>query len=393
MRILVNAIPLTGILTGIHRYVRCLYRELQMLSAVSVAYLTRGSCLSTMPSQPDANQWSRRIERVWHMPDSVIVGLRVLDRLAYEYRIRALCRNHRYDIVHETALFPPAVSDLPVIYTLHDLSLLKHRDKHPQDSVWFFDLFFRRRLPYAAHIVTVSEFIRKEVIEELGVPASAVTAVPLAAQPVFYPRSKAQVISTLDRHGWPHEYILFVGTLEPRKNLSLLIQALALTATKVPLLLAGWAGWGNKQWQSDICRLGLERRVLLTGYVDEEALACLYGGASVFVYPSLYEGFGLPLLEAMACGCPVICSNTSSLPEVSGDAAVLFDPEDAAALADAIDGVLNDVHWRQSLVDQGLRRARLFTWHNTALRTLEVFAKVAGQKDDKRKSRQSFQVM
>ena len=133
------------------------------------------------------------------------------------------------------------------------------------------------------------------------------------------------------------EYLLFVGSLEPRKNLPLLIQAMQLCNTNISLLIVGWEGWGDKSWMQTIRESGLTQRIILTGYVDDETLACLYSGASAFVYPSLYEGFGLPILEAMACGCPVICSDVASMPEVAGDAAIRIDPASAEDLAAAID--------------------------------------------------------
>jgi alpha-1,3-rhamnosyl/mannosyltransferase len=152
------------------------------------------------------------------------------------------------------------------------------------------------------------------------------------------------------------------------------------------LILAGWQGWGGPDWESDLERLKLRERVVCTGYVDEEALACLYSGAAAFVYPSWYEGFGLPVLEAMACGCPVICSNTSSLPEVAGDAAILIDPRDVEGLANALDTVLDDSALQQSLAQLGLKKAAEFSWENTALRTLEVFANVVESRAVRRKS-------
>jgi glycosyltransferase involved in cell wall biosynthesis len=378
MRILVNALPLVGVLTGIQRYVRCLYRQIERFSQVSVAYFTGMKCLSEMPAQADPSVWGKRAERLWQLPDAIVTALRIGHWANFEWRLRSLSRSQPFDLFHETTTFPPAIDRLPVVYTLYDLSLLKHRDKHPRERVWFYDLFFKRRLPYAAHILAISEFMRQELIEELRFPPDRVTAVPLAPEPVFHPRPADHIKLVLERAGWPTEYLLFVGTLEPRKNLSMLIQALARTRSDIPLLLAGWRGWGDLDWWRDVQRLGLRDRVMWTGYVDEETLACLYCGAAALVYPSWYEGFGLPVLEAMACGCPVICSNTSSLPEVAGDAAILVDPGDAEALAHALDALLDDSGLRSSLSARGLLRAREFSWEKTAVQTLTVFAKVAG---------------
>jgi alpha-1,3-rhamnosyl/mannosyltransferase len=252
-----------------------------------------------------------------------------------------------------------------------------HRDKHPRERLWFSDLFFKRRLPHAAHIITVSHFVRDEVIDYLRVPPHKVTAIHLSHGPTHYPRPREVIEETLNRRGWPKEYVLFVGTLEPRKNLSVLVKALSIMETDIPLLLTGWSGWGEKPWLREIVALGLQNRVVVTGYLDDETLAHVYAGASAFVYPSHYEGFGLPVLEAMACGCPVICSNCSSLPEVAGDSAILIDPQDPELLANALDGVLHDSCLRQRLIYSGLQRARAFSWSKTAVETLNVFEKIS----------------
>ena len=152
-----------------------------------------------------------------------------------------------------------------------------------------------------------------------------------------------------------------------------------MAETKIPLILAGWQGWGDKEWMRLIQDPKLRQRVFFAGHVDDETLACLYTGASVFVFPSLYEGFGLPILEAMACGCPVICSNAASLPEVVGKAALQIDPTDAEGLARALDIVLTDSKLRQSLIQQGIERASQFSWKETAVKTLEVFRKLGSE--------------
>lgn len=170
-----------------------------------------------------------------------------------------------------------------------------------------------------------------------------------------------------------------MGTLEPRKNLQLLIKALSMLRSDIPLLLAGWSGWGERNWWDEIERLGLKKRVILTGYVDELSLARLYAGASAMVYPSFYEGFGLPVLEAMASGCPVICSNCASLPEVAGEGAIQVDPHDPEALGHSLEKVLYDSELRSGLVAAGLQRAGLFSWKKTASQTLDIFTLVAGR--------------
>ena len=386
MNIIVNALPLTGLLTGISRYVRCLYTHMQQLPDISVSYFTGPDCLSEMPQQAEPVSWSRAVKKIWQLPDAFVLGLRTLHWLNFERLIRRTCKQGKCNLYHETAFVPAAVDNIPIVYTLHDLSLINHSATHPRERVWFFNLFFKRRISYASHIITVSEFMRNEIIEQLGIHPDTITAIHEAPDGNFYPRSKTDIEAILERYRLPREYVLFVGTLEPRKNMSLLIKALSRTRMDVPLILAGWKGWGDKKWLDDIKLFGLEKRVFFTDYVDEETLACLYSGASAFIYPSLYEGFGLPVLEAMACGCPVICSHVASLPEVAGDAALFIDPLDPDDLAHKIDQVLEDTVLRTMLVEKGLQRAKVFSWQKTAAQTLDVFKNVIAAYSSARKT-------
>jgi glycosyltransferase involved in cell wall biosynthesis len=376
MNIIVNAIPLTGLLTGISRYVRCLYTALQRMQDVSISYFSGRSCSTSMPSQAEPASWTHKTELIWRMPDCFVTAIRSLFWLSFERRLRAACWGSHFDIYHETGFFPAAVKNMPVVYTMYDISLLKYRAEHPRERVWFFDLFFKRRIKYAAHIITISDFMRKEIVNTLGIAENHITAIPLAHDAFFYPRQEKEIDRALADHRFPREYILFVGTLEPRKNISLLIRALSMTKSEIPLILVGWSGWGDKTWWREITELGLEKRVHAADYLNEETLACLYSGARALVYPSLYEGFGLPVLEAMACGCPVLCSNTSSLPEVAGTAALFVEHDDPDYLARKIDRILQDSAERNILIEKGLQRAALFSWEKTAEQTVELFKRI-----------------
>ncbi|MDZ7664841.1 MAG: glycosyltransferase family 1 protein [Desulfotignum sp.] len=179
-----------------------------------------------------------------------------------------------------------------------------------------------------------------------------------------------------EKYGLPHDYLLFVSSLEPRKNISLLIDALAAAKTDIPLVLVGWHGWGEKAWLEKMDTLLQKNRIILTGHVPDQDLKAVYTGAAALVYPSLYEGFGLPLLEAMACGCPVICSNTASMPEVVKDAALLIDPSSSDSLAHAIDTMVHDTRVRTALIQKGFVRAGQFTWEKTARQTIDIFKRV-----------------
>jgi glycosyltransferase involved in cell wall biosynthesis len=191
-----------------------------------------------------------------------------------------------------------------------------------------------------------------------------------------------QFAAVQQRYGLPPQYLLFVGTLEPRKNLTTLLHAYAMLraescAADVKLVVAGRTGWLYAEIFDTVKRLGLEKEVIFTGFVDDADLPDLYRGAQVFVYPSLYEGFGLPILEAMASGIPVLTSDLASMPEVAGDAAVLVDPRDPKAIAEGIVRILAEGRLRDALIQKGLSRARHYTWESVAQQTLELYAALA----------------
>jgi len=377
MNIIVNALPLQGLLTGISRYVRCLYAELLKTPHVSATFFNGVSSSAAMPSQAEPVAWAKSTELIWRLPDFLVAVLRGVHWMKYERKLRAVCKKTQYAVYHETGFIPPALPDVPIVYTLYDISLVKYRAEHPRERVQFFDFFFKRRRQYADHIITISEFMKQEIVATLGFDPDRVTAIPLASDPVFSPRHDELIASACAALAIPKDFLLCVGTLEPRKNIALAIQALAQAKTDIPLVLTGWQGWGDKGWWDLIKKAHLEKRIFITKYVTDEMLACLYSGARALVYPSFYEGFGLPVLEAMACGCPVICARSSSLPEVAGDAALFVDPHDASDCAAAIEKAVCDSALNDSLKLRSCKRASEFSWQRTARRTFEVLDSVS----------------
>jgi glycosyltransferase involved in cell wall biosynthesis len=231
----------------------------------------------------------------------------------------------------------------------------------------------------ADSVITFSEYAKREVSEELSVDPERIHAIPLAPGDEFKPEvDSIRVQKSLDRWGlMAGRYVLSVGTLEPRKNHVTLIRSFSRLLRiaddrTLKLALVGPKGWLYEPIFREIEQLGLEQRVAWIG--DADTLVALYNGAAAFVYPSIYEGFGLPPLEAMACGTPVIASSASSLPEVVGNAAILINPLDEERLCFELQRVLNDQALRQALRKRGLARAQLFTWTKTARRTLEAYA-------------------
>lgn len=382
MRILVNAVPLVGLQTGIGRALRNLYRAVEAADqgdgAVRATYFDGFGVHQRIPPAAKPSVWARRTDALWKLPDPMVTALRVVLQLQYERRLRPLLGSKAFDFYHETAFFPAAQRRVPTVFHLFDFSLDRYAHTHPRERVWFHRLFFRRRLAYASHVVTISRFVMEEARSRLGLEKDRLSVVPLAADAVFFPRSASEIEVVRRQFGLQGPYFLFVGSLEPRKNLRLVWNALQRLKATVPLVLAGWHAWGEKSWLAEALSpsVACTSRVVLTGFVDDATLAALYTGATALVYPSLYEGFGLPVLEAMACGCPVVCSNTSALPETAGDAALYIEPHDADGLANVLERLLTDVAMRETCRSRGLERARAFSWEKSAQAMGYVFRKL-----------------
>jgi glycosyltransferase involved in cell wall biosynthesis len=232
-----------------------------------------------------------------------------------------------------------------------------------------------RVVRHAAAIIADSSATRTDIIARLKVDPSRIHVIPLGVSAHFSARDTGEARRRIgEALSIDAPYILALGTLEPRKNLTTVLNAYARLGSDAPILvLAGARGWKDSPVFEQVKRAGLSARVVFSGFVSDGLLPDLYAGARAFVYPSLYEGFGLPVLEAMACGVPVITSKTSSLPEVAGDAALLIDPTDVDELADAMQRVLSDASLSDELRKRGLRRASHFTWERTARETLDVY--------------------
>jgi glycosyltransferase involved in cell wall biosynthesis len=232
-------------------------------------------------------------------------------------------------------------------------------------------------------ILVPSTTVKHDVMERLHVPENRIFVVPWGCEEQFQPTGDPVHFQRMkERYGLPDRYILFVGTLEPRKGLSTLLQAFAILGPGqldggMKLVIAGGRGWGYAHLLTSQMALALHDNVVFTGFIDEVDLPHLYRGALMFVYPSVHEGFGLPILEAMACGTPVITSNTSSMPEVAGHAAILVEPNNPEALAAAITQMLRDDTQREELRRRGIGRAREFTWQAVARQTLRVYRTLA----------------
>ena len=234
-----------------------------------------------------------------------------------------------------------------------------------------------RSIAKCDHIITISENSKREIIEEFNVPEEKITiAQPAVDHGRFKPANEEELAQVRKKYELPEQYLLYVGTIEPRKNLLGLLEAYEKLPAKLrgeyPLVMTGGRGWLEGEIVDRISRLKGRGEALTTGYVYDEDLPAIYSGARLFVFPSFYEGWGMPPLEAMACGTPVITSNTSSLPEVVGDTALMIDPNRPEELTNAMKQVLSDEELRQEMIRQGFKQAKRFSWEKSARKLLTV---------------------
>lgn len=286
------------------------------------------------------------------------------------------------DLIFSPGTGAPYFPLLPLVVTIHDLAPLRFPHYFTRRAARYWHWVIPRNARRADAILTLSEFTKADVVDRLGVdPRRVHVTYPGADERFSVSHDVAMVREVCRRYGLEPGYILYVGTVGPRKNLPRLFQAIRLLKDRghllPPVVVAGWRGWLWEDSLRSVAELGLDDHVRWLGYVSDNDLPCLYAGAQVFVYVSQFEGFGLPPLEAMASGVPVVASQVSSLPEVVGDAGLLVDPDSTEEIAEAVWRILADHALQQELRAKGLARASRFSWRQTARHTLEIFAEVA----------------
>lgn len=285
--------------------------------------------------------------------------------------------SERLALLHGLAFVAPLARSCPTVVTVHDLSFALFPEFFRGANAAYLRIFTSISCRRATRVIAVSENTRADVMRLYRVPGERIEAIPHGVDPAFHPHPASEVAEFRRSHSLPDRLVLFVGTLEPRKNLVKLVEAFgklrARTTQDVKLVLAGGKGWYYDSIFATVERLDLRNQVIFAGYVPNEELPMWYNAADVFAFPSRYEGFGMPVLEAMACGTPVVTARTSSLPEVAGDAALTVPPDDTGALADALHRALQDAALRQQMRAQGIARAAQFTWEETARRTAAAY--------------------
>jgi glycosyltransferase involved in cell wall biosynthesis len=315
----------------------------------------------------------------------VLPGKSPLARLWREHVLLPnACRRERIDVLHCPKSAIPFRSPCPVVVTLHDLIPVKHPELEKRAAQLYWRLHIRRAAQKSDFVITISEWAKTEIMEEYGVPEGRIAVIMQSYDPrMLLPRDPEQGRVIRKRHGLSEGYILYVGTIQPRKNLISLIEAYELLkcdrATVPKLVIAGRKGWMYDTIFSRISDLGLTEDIVFIGFVDDDELPFIYDGASVFIYVSLLEGFGRPPLEAMACGVPVITSNTTAIPEVVGEAGITVNPTDIKGIAAALQQILSDPVLAASLREAGKKRAALFSWETAARETLAIYNHVRGR--------------
>ncbi len=362
-------------LTGIGRYTFELAKHLNNAPDVEqLRFFAGNRFVNTLPNvSPSVSHDIRRIL----LKSRLAVGL--FRTTSQMLRQRAL-RGYNDFVFHGPNFYLPPF-DGPRVSTFHDLSMFTWANCHPPERVRYMQAEIELSLKRADMLVTDSEFTRHEVANYFGWPLEKIRSIPLASSPDFRPRSLNETSETLRKYGMSYDgYTLYAGTIEPRKNLQALFDAYLLlphkTRAQWPLVIAGYRGWNSDELHNHMEVAQHEGWLKYLGYVPSDDLPLLFSSARLFVFPSLYEGFGLPVLEAMASGVPVVCSNASSLPEVSGGAAAMCDPDDVETMATLINTGLEDEYWRAEAKAKGLLRAVDFSWNRCADETAEVYRDV-----------------
>ncbi len=283
------------------------------------------------------------------------------------------------DLLHCPAFVGPLSGATPLVVTVHDLSFLLFPEGFRGWNRTYLRLMTGLSVRRARRVIAVSESTRQDLVRLYGLAPDRVDVVHNGVDAAFRPLPPGEVAAFRSKRGLPEQFLLTVGTLEPRKNLVRLVEAYSrLPRPRIPLLLVGGKGWLYDEILNRIEDLDLADEVCFVGYVTAEELPCWYNAAEALVYPSLYEGFGLPALEAMACGTPVVTSSTSSLPEVVGQAGVLVEPTDVAALTAALERVLADAGLRAQMRAAGLSQAGGFSWPKAASGTVQSYRRALG---------------
>ncbi|ABE45909.1 glycosyltransferase family 4 protein [Polaromonas sp. JS666] len=372
MQVAFNATALLSPLTGIGQYAHHLALGLQQVGDVNANFFYGSGWNAEVRTKPLPSVTTIKTLVHWLLPNSYGVA-----RTLQQRQFSKGTQRTRYDIYHEPN-FLAYRFDGPSAITVHDLSWIRFPEMHPVERVRAMDKYFQPGLERASLILTDSEFVKRELIDVFGVKPERIHPVLLGVEALFHPRSADETRAVLDAHGLVHgQFILAVGTLEPRKNLAVALRAFMQLPPplrkRFPLVLVGMKGWRTSALEQQIAPLVAAGEIRQLGYLPRQDLATIIAGATTLIYPSIYEGFGLPPLEAMACGVPVITSNVSSIPEVVGDTGLMLDPQDVDGFAKGMEALLAAPDVRDAMARKALARSTQFTWASCVSQTVEAY--------------------
>ena len=376
LKLAFGATALLSPLTGIGQYAHHLARGLQQHPGVDVNFFYGTRFSRELAGRPSAAMGKLRVLVRKHVPNPY-----ALRRAIEQWRFDAGVREAGFDVYHEPSYLALRFAG-PTVVTVHDLSWIRFPGTHPPERVKALDRYLEPVLRQASLILTDSAFVAGELTEVFGVRPERIRPVPLGLDPAFRPLEPSHTRAVLTRFGLEHgHYFLSVGTMEPRKNLATTLAAYAALPPAVrsayPLVLAGMMGWETSALQDVLAPLVRSGEVRTLGYLERADLATVTAGALTMVYPSLYEGFGLPPLEAMGCAVPPIISTAGSLLEVVADCGLAVPAEDAEALRGAMQRMVEDPQARAALAQRSLQRAGTFTWGRCVERTLAAYREAA----------------
>jgi glycosyltransferase involved in cell wall biosynthesis len=346
---------------GIHHYIAQLLTYLPIVAGRRYVVHTQQPAFLTRPDMHFASTRlpaARRSARI------------VWEQLVWPYT----ARRERHDLLHSMAFVTPLLAPAPAVVTVYDLSFIHYPQQFPPLQRLYLTTQTRRSCRQARRVVAISASGREDIVRLFGVAPERIDVVPPAVGAEFRPLPPEEVAQFRRQQRLPERFILHVGTLQPRKNLLVLLEAMAqLGRPQLRLYLAGGRGWYYDEIFARVEALGLQQQVRFVGYVEDNVLPLWYNAASLLVFPSLYEGFGMPVLEALACGTPVIAANTSALPEAGGKAALYFEPADVAGLVKQMLAVLDNPDQAVTMREEGLLHARTFSWANSGRAMSDVY--------------------
>jgi len=350
---------------GIHRYVNHLLTALMKIDHENEYILYTNLPIPFKLDLPE----NFRISRI-SFPSSKF-------HLWYHIGLPRALKKDNVDLYHDTLFLLPFSLPTKGVITIYDLSGLV-LPKHHKSKVTLTSKLIPSAVKRARRIIAISEFTKSEIIRLFPRSKRKIDVIYGAPSPDFHPYPEHEVEKIRNKYKLNFKYALFLGTVEPRKNLEMLLDAYSQVYNIIPhkLVIVGNLGWKFSSIFKKLDEMGIEENVIFTGFIPDTDLPQLFCGAEFFIYPSLYEGFGLPVVESMACGTPVVTSNSSSLPEVAGDAGILIDPNSSESLAKGIFDLANNPELRNKLSQLGIEQARKFTWEKSAKKTIEVYRKV-----------------